>query len=221
MRILLALLGSLVVLHAQSNLSAFSTGEGVTGQVNAIAVQPDGKVVIGGSFSAVNGAPRSNIARLNPDGTLDSAFSGQGDLGLNGQVNALAIDSTGGILAGGSFTRVGNTEAMNIVRYNADGTVDANFGGPDPEVGANGPVLALAVQADGKIVVGGLFSTVYGKQRRGVARLNAGGIPDAPAIAEQGLSGAVNAVAGAGGTFVAGGRFTVENQPARGLVVGK
>ena len=48
---------------------------GITGSyVNATAVQPDGKIIIGGIFTAVLGVPRSNIARLNTDGTLDTGF---------------------------------------------------------------------------------------------------------------------------------------------------
>ena len=69
-RLLLILATSLAAAHAQSEIavsSAFAGGEGVNGEVNAVVVQTDGKIVIGGRFTAVNGIPRNNIARLNAE----------------------------------------------------------------------------------------------------------------------------------------------------------
>jgi uncharacterized delta-60 repeat protein len=199
--------------------SAFGPGQGVNGEVLAVVVQADGKVIIGGRFSAVNGHPRNNIARLNPDGTLDTTFAATVQAGVNGQVNALALAPAGGLIVGGVFTEVGTVQAMNLGRYNADGTPDKTFGfqpGQDP--GANGPVFALAVQPDGKVVVGGNFSTVFGQPRRGVARLNTDNSLDGPVAGATGLNGAVRAVAGTpDDSFVAGGQFEVQNQAAHNL----
>jgi uncharacterized delta-60 repeat protein len=186
--------------------------------VLAVAIQSDGKIIIGGRFSAVNGIVRSNLARLNTDGTLDRTFA---ELqGVNGQVSAVAIQPSGGIIVGGTFTQAGQTQALNLARYTSSGEVDATFGGEgDGEPGANGIVCALAVQPDGKIVVGGNFSEVFGQPRRSIARLNADGTSDAPVTAENALSGAVRAAAaGADASLVAGGQFTLLNQNARNVL---
>ncbi len=116
-RFLLVLAFSAGVARAQDEVSlssAFGSGEGVNGEVLAAAIQPDGKIVIGGRFSAVNGIARSNIARLNDDGTLDRTFADRSAQGVNGQVNALAIQPEGGIIVGGTFTQAGQVETLNL-----------------------------------------------------------------------------------------------------------
>jgi uncharacterized delta-60 repeat protein len=200
--------------------SAFGAGEGVNGEVFATVIQPDGKIVIGGRFSAVNGIARNNVARLNDDGTLDRTFADQIAQGVNGQVNALAVQPQGGIIVGGTFTQAGQVETLNLARYDADGSVDQNFGGADAtEPGANGNVYALAVQPDGKIVVGGNFNAIFGQPRRGIARLNADGSVDAPVTAQNALSGTVRAVSlSSDASFVIAGEFTLSRQSARNLL---
>ena len=97
---------------------------GVNGIVYAIAVYPTnsiyaGKVVIGGSFTTVNGMSQTNIARLNADGTLDTNFVA----GADGIVRALAIQSDSSILVGGEFFNVNGSAASRLARLNADGSV--------------------------------------------------------------------------------------------------
>ncbi len=216
---LLMLAMAVGVVHAQDEValsSAFGAGEGVNGEVLAVVIQADGKIVIGGRFSAVNGIVRNNIARLNDDGTLDRSYAEQN--GVNGQVNALAIQPSGDIVVGGTFTQAGRREIENLARFHASGEVDEAFGGKtDP--GINGSVFALAVQPDGKIIVGGNFSAVSGQPRRGIAQLNADGTLDAPTTAENALSGTVRAIAvGSGASVVAGGGFTLADQNARNVL---
>jgi uncharacterized delta-60 repeat protein len=206
--------------HAQNEValsSAFGSGDGVNGEVLAAVVQADGKIVIGGRFSAVNGIVRNNIARLNSDGTLDRSFAEQE--GLNGQVNALAIQPGGQIVAGGTFSQAGQREFSNLVRYEADGQIDVNFGG-DVSPGVNGSVFALAVQPDGKILVGGNFNAIFGEPRHGIARLNADGSLDMPVMTAQDLSGVVRTIAIApAGSFLIGGDFTQANRSARNVLM--
>jgi uncharacterized delta-60 repeat protein len=206
--------------HAQNEValsSAFGSGEGVNGEVLAAVVQADGKIVIGGRFSAVNGIVRNNIARLNSDGTLDRSFAEQE--GLNGQVNALAIQPRGQIVAGGTFSQAGQREIVNLVRYEADGQIDAEFGG-GVSPGANGSVFALAVQPDGKILVGGNFNAIFGEPCHGIARLNADGTLDKPVMTGQALSGTVRTIAIAPeGSFLIGGDFTQANRSARNVLM--
>jgi len=135
----------------------------------AIATQPDGKTVIGGSFTTVGGVTRNYIARLNADGALDTAFNPE----LNNVVLSLAVQSDGKILVGGYFSMVGGVTRNGIARLNADGTLDTGFN-PD----ANSTVNCIALQADGKVILGGSFSTVGGVARNCVARVDADGTLD-------------------------------------------
>jgi uncharacterized delta-60 repeat protein len=118
--------------------------------VHALAVQADGSVLLGGSFSVVGVQPRMNLARLDPDGALDSHF----DTGANDMVNALAVQADAKMLVGGAFTQLGGQARSGIARLNADGTLDSGF---FAAVGGSGfaTVYSLALQPDGKIVVGG------------------------------------------------------------------
>ncbi|MCI0475522.1 MAG: delta-60 repeat domain-containing protein, partial [Anaerolineales bacterium] len=112
------------------------------------------------------------------DGDLDTTFGDPkvGDPLANEIVYALAIQTDGKVVIGGSFTMVGSSSTpMNrVARLNADGSRDTTFGNPD----ANGTVYALALQADGKILIGGDFTSVGGTTRNYVARLNANGTLD-------------------------------------------
>ncbi|HVY69794.1 MAG TPA: immunoglobulin domain-containing protein, partial [Verrucomicrobiae bacterium] len=135
--------------------TAFNPGAGPNNVVYAAAVQSDGKVLIGGSFSAVNNFNHASLARLNPDGSVDPAF----DAGLSGgvftRVNAIVIQADGKILVGGDFTTAGGATASHIVRLTGTGAVDSTF---VTGSGANDSVNAIAVQADGKIILAGAFT---------------------------------------------------------------
>lgn len=151
--------------------------------VNTVAMQSDGKIIVGGSFTGLGGGTgtttRNHIGRLNVDGTVDPTFNP----GTDGPVLAVAVQPDGKILAGGNFNAVGGgtgltTLRKRIARFNADGTVDSSF---DP--GANLNVYALALQADGKILVGGNFSKLGGggsgvTTRVAIGRLNIDGTID-------------------------------------------
>ena len=157
------------------------------GVVRVMALQPNGQIIIGGNFTGIQptGGPgavtRNHAARLNADGTLDPAF----DPGADGAVYAIAYQANGQIVIGGSFTTVqpngaaSPTARNHIARFNADGTLDNTF---DPS--ANKPVLALAVQSNGQIIVGGGFSTFQPNgasaptKRSCAARLNSDGSLD-------------------------------------------
>ena len=135
--------------------------------VTATALQPDGKILIGGSFSSVLGVPRNNIARLNPDGTVDMTFDPNG----NDFVGSIAMQADGKILVGGRFTIIGGQVRNHIARLDATTGLADSF---DPN--ANGsffPTLeTIVVQADGKILVGGSFESIGGQARRNIARLD-------------------------------------------------
>jgi uncharacterized delta-60 repeat protein len=152
----------------------FNTGLGPNDVVYAVAVQGDGKIVIGGDFTDVNGNTGFNhIARLNVDGSLDSTFNP--GVGASDSVHAIAIQSDGRILIGGYFTSVNGTVLNHIARLNTDGSVDGTF---EPGLGASDAVFSIALQSDGRIVLGGEFTECSGVTRNRVTRLNANGSVD-------------------------------------------
>jgi len=155
---------------APDDFYAGVSGPGDSTVVNSLAVQPDGKILVGGLFDTLGGQPRSHIGRLNADGTLDQAFAP----GANGLVYSMALQTDGKILVGGDFEKLNGLSVGQPGRLNADGTLDGGF----ISVGST-HVYSLAMQADGKILVGGYFSTMCGQPRNYLARVNADGTLDA------------------------------------------
>ena len=169
------------------------------GTVWCLAVQLDGKILLGGAFATLSGASHTYLGRLNADGSLDTSFT----VGANTPpVLALAAQSDGKTLVAGSFTALGGQTRNRLGRLNADGTVDAAF-----NPGANNAVRALLVQADGKIVVGGDFTTLGGVARNWIGRLNSDGSLDA--AFNPGANAVVHSLAAqADGKILVGGSFT-------------
>jgi uncharacterized delta-60 repeat protein len=176
--------------------TAFDPGAGAP--VRALALQADGRILVGGWFTTFANQERNHIARLNADGTLDSGFNPN----ANGEVCTLAVQPDGKILVGGGFTSMAGQSCERIARLNADGTVDSSF-----TPGADNDVYALVVQANGAILAGGAFSTVAGQTRHGIALLNADGTLDGDFDPD--ADGVVRSLAvQADGKIVAGGGFT-------------
>lgn len=151
------------------------SGSGVGGTLRDIHLQSNGKIIIAGSFTTYNGNATSNICRLNTDGTFDPTFS-LGGAGFNGTIQEIAVLSNDKILVGGSFSTLNGVAVNRLVRLNSDGSLDASFLGGTR---ANSHVYALKVASDGKIVIGGNFSTYNGVTVNRIARLNADGSLDA------------------------------------------
>ena len=147
----------------------------------AVAVQPDGKIILAGQFTTVLGVTRNYLARINADGTLDTGFNPN----PNSLVYSVVVQTDGKILLGGNFTTLqpngaaAATTRNHIARVNADGTLDTGF---DPN--ASGAVECMAMQADGKILLGGGFTTLQPNgatvttTRIHIARVNADGTLD-------------------------------------------
>ncbi len=153
--------------------TSFVPTTGANATVYAVAVQTDGKIIIGGDFTMVNGVPLNHIARLNTDGSVDMTFNP--GTGASDSVRALAVQPDGRILVGGYFTSFSGTPLNYLARLNANGSLDTSF---TPGPGANGAVAAITVQPDSRILVGGSFSLFNGVTRNGITRLNPNGTTD-------------------------------------------
>lgn len=183
--------------------TTFDSGAGALGQVNGVAVQPDGKVVIGGDFTWVLSQNRNRFARLNADGTLDASFNV--GAGADSVVNDVELQPDGKILLGGSFTQIQGHTRNNLARLNADGTLDLAF-----NPGVDSTVLKIFLQPDGKMLIGGNFSEVNGVNRRSVARLHNDGSLDNTFQPAPGINGSVNTIAEhADGRVLIGGSFSL------------
>jgi uncharacterized delta-60 repeat protein len=178
------------------------------GDVRSVAVQADGKILLGGGFTAVGGTTRNRIARVSANGTLDAGFNPNAT-SLNNGVRSVALQADGQILLGGDFTSVGGTTRSGIARVAANGTLDASF---NPN--AYTDVLSVAVQADGQILLGGGFTSMGGTMRNRIARVASNGTLDAsfnPNADSEVYSVAVQA----DGKILLGGHFATVGGTAR------
>jgi len=189
--------------------TAFATGAGASSAVLSVAVQSDGKVLIGGNFTTYNGTSRGYVARLNSDGSLDTGFLATG-AGASSAVLSVAVQSDGKILIGGYFWTYNGTSRWNVARLNSDGSLDTGFLATG--VGANGDVDSVAVQSDGKVLIGGNFTTYNGTSRGRVARLNSDGSLDTTFATGVGADSGLSSVAvQSDGKILIGGWFSTYN----------
>lgn len=167
--------------------------------VRAIAVQPDGTIVVGGQFGIVNGQSRGRLARLTSGGALGAAFPASPDQA----VLALAVQTDGRIVIGGRFGTMGASAHRRVARLLADGTLDTSFVS-EIDNGVTAEVSQLAVQPDGRIVIIGRFNTISGQARDRIARLNANGSLDTGFNPTTTSTVAAITLAANGGVLIAG-----------------
>ncbi|HUR99658.1 MAG TPA: FG-GAP-like repeat-containing protein [Pyrinomonadaceae bacterium] len=185
----------LVRIMADGSLdAAFSPTLSVNGSVNAAALQSDGRILIAGSFSSVNGEVRTSIARLNADGSLDNTFNP-----IFGAANLTDIiqQPDGKIMVAGSFSGVNGFNRSSLVRLTITGELDQSFN-------ANGATVdRVWLQPDGKYILTGTT----------LSRRNADGSPDSgfvpPTFTATGFNGGwiSSVIVQADGSLVVGGRF--------------
>lgn len=136
---------------------------------------------------------RTGLTRLLADGRLDATFQPQPPV----SASAILVQPDGKTLVGGWFGSYGSSGASGLVRLNLDGSIDQAF---SARLGAGftgnaGNVRVLALQPDGRIVVGGDFATVAGQPQPLLARLEASGAPDRSFAPPTQATGRVNALA--------------------------
>lgn len=153
-----------------------------------VAVQPDNKVLIGGSFTTYSGVSQNRLTRINTNGFRDTTFNI--GTGFNSTVTSILVDSNNKILVGGNFTTYSGNTKGGLVRLNSDGSLDTTFSGLTTGFGGLG-VVGEIIEYSGKYYIGGQWSTYNGVSAPDVLRLNSDGSLDT-AFSATTYSGATN-----------------------------
>ncbi|HKX62524.1 MAG TPA: Calx-beta domain-containing protein, partial [Verrucomicrobiae bacterium] len=195
--------------------TSFFAGSGADNSIYAVAIQGDGKVLIGGEFTGVHGQAKSYFARLESNGALDTGFAT--GVTINNELRAIIVEPDGRVLIAGRFTQVAGQNRNRVARLNADGSLDATF---NPGAGANDNVRSMLRQADGRILIGGLFTTYDGSARARIARLLSNGALDPSFDPGTGADGQVRVIAtNSASQIYLGGEFKAYNGTNRPAVV--
>ena len=211
------LLPTITIIDTTTNTTQnnFDNSIGFNGFVWAIAVQSDGKILVGGAFTTYKGISENFIIRLNSDGTKDVTFDNS--IGFNNGVYSIAIQSDGKILVGGAFTTYKGLTEIRIIRLNSDGTKDVTF---DNSIGFDNDVISIAIQSDGKIVCGGTFTFYKGVSANRIIRLNSDGTKDVTFDNSIGFDNDVYSIAiQSDGKIVCGGGFTTYKGLAENYII--
>jgi uncharacterized delta-60 repeat protein len=239
--LLLASCGQAALLADSSVLDlSFNPASGAAGgSIAVVAVQNDGKVLVGGTFTTFNSGPQKYLTRLSPDGSVDTNFN-QGSGIATGThtdelfnptgVRAIEVQSDGKILFSGSFTNVGGSPRESIARLHSDGSLDTSFRPAPIDTGWLSSIATLKVQSDGRILIGGSFREVNGSPRAGIARLNSDGSLDTTFNPGAGVRTFSNTqeiygpvytiVLQLDGKIIIGGGFSSVNDISRPLIAG-
>lgn len=196
--------------------TSINLGSGFNGVVRAIVRQPDGKILIGGTFTTYNGTTRNRIIRLNADGTIDAGFNV--GTGFPSTVRCIALQSDGKVIVGGEFSSYdGNTARNRMVRLNADGSIDNTF-----QMGTafNNSVSKIVVDGSNRIYVVGEFTTFNSVNRNRIVRLNSDGSLDGNFNPGTGFNNATNdIVLQDDGKVIVGGLFTNYGGQTRNRII--
>jgi uncharacterized delta-60 repeat protein len=198
-----------------SNDVSFVLGSGFDdGTVQSIAIQPDGKLVVGGSFTSYNGVGATRIIRLNPDGSRDTSFvigSGFDDY------PHVAIQSDGKIVCVGDFSSYNGNGATRVARLNTDGSFDSSY---ITGSGFNIQVNNVVLQPDNKALCCGSFTSYNGVGANRIIRLNTDGSRDTSFVIGSGCdSDPRNFVIQSDGKIVVIGGFSSYNGTGKNCIM--
>ncbi|MEP6810175.1 MAG: dockerin type I domain-containing protein [Chthoniobacterales bacterium] len=190
--------------------TSFGITLGTTRSVRAMVVQPNGQIIIVGTFTAIDGVAQGRVARLNADGTVDPTFNP--GTGPDNICYAVALDAAGNVYVGGSFKNVNGTPRAGVAKLSSTGALDMTF---NPGSGFDGIVFAIAppTGAAGP-VIGGSFANYNGAPAGRIARLDA-----TTGARDAGFSCSFNGTVRAlfpvsGGGYLVGGSFSSYNNGA-------
>jgi uncharacterized delta-60 repeat protein len=171
------------------NFAAFDLGASLTDTASDAVVGPDGSLYVVGSVQDANGQSRIGVAKFDPDGILDTSFSGDGintSLEVNVHATSVALTADNRLLVAGYKVVNGNDHDFIVCRFSAISGANLNFPAPVNTACVRPPFLPgtrdiandIAVQDDGKFVIGGTIDTASQAARAGFARFLANGQPD-------------------------------------------
>lgn len=194
--------------------TSFNLGTSFNGKVYCSLIQPDGKIILGGSFTTFNGISANRLIRLNSDGSIDTTFN-TSIAASSGIVYGLALQTNGSLIIVGSFTKYDGITANRVARILSNGNLDTSF---VTGSAASGLVEEVQLQADGKVVLAGSFDSFNGISNSKIIRLNTDGSRDATFVVGLGFNASVSAlVLQTDGKIIAGGDFITYN----GILVNK
>ena len=150
----------------------FPAGTGPDFIVRTAVLQDDGKLLIGGLFTNVDGLSRPGFARVDTNGAVDVSFAPQ----VSGEPTHIEVLSDRRILISGSFTNVSGFSRPGLAILEADGTLDPSFV-PTNQAGSTSPLTALLAPG-GAVMVSGTFTNLGGIPANRLARLLANGSVD-------------------------------------------
>jgi len=201
--------------------TSFNVGTGFNANVWAVAVDSNGKVLVGGNFTTYDGSAQNYLIRLNSDGTKDTSFNiGSGFTGFTtqrGLVDVIVVDPNGKILIGGNFNSYQGSSSNYLVRLNSDGSKDTSF---DVGAGFDSWVLSIALDSSGKILVGGFFNLYRSLTQNRLIRLNTDGTKDTSFNIGTGFNGLIYSISiDSNGKIVTGGSFTTYQGSSQNFLV--
>lgn len=198
-----------IFLRSGKDLTISALKGGISGSVNNMHVQTDGRILLNGSFRFyvqpnykllsslgldsihLDSTQVNGMVRLMPDGGLDSTYNydlvkHMGKEGANGSINRSILLPDGKLLIAGNFTKYNGQAVNRIARLNTDGSLDPSF---ITGAGADQSITNIAQQADGKLLLVGNFNNFGGIPVPHIARINANGVVDPTFNAGKGTSG--------------------------------
>lgn len=186
----------------------FNTGIGFNGKVYATYIQPDGKIIAGGSFTSFNGISSGRLVRLNQDGSYDESFN-TSVAATTGIIYEISPQIDGKIIIVGSFTRYNNVTVNRVARILSNGSLDTSF---ITGSGTSSNITNASALSDGKILLTGNFTSFNGIQSNKIVRLYPDGRVDTSFNSGAGFDDDVSAMAiQSDGKIVLGGKFTNYN----------
>jgi uncharacterized delta-60 repeat protein len=198
--------------------TSFNLGDNLGGSnldINYILREPDKKLILFGKFDTYSGITKNNIVKLNTDGTIDNNFNT--GTGFSEAPIDVKKQSDGKMVVIGFFTSYNGVNTNRILRLNTDGTLDNTF---DSSVGSNSNIWSFDIQSDGKILVGGAFSTYNGNTRNRIVRLNTDGTIDNTFSIGTGFNGTIIDIKiQSDGKILMAGFFTTYNGNSRNRII--
>ena len=206
---------NLARLNTSGFVDTYSLGSGnnagTNDDVTDMALQSDDKVIVAGRFTTFAGSSANHIVRINVNGGRDNSFnvgSGITSSFISSYINRVKIMADGKLIVAGQFTSWNNLPYKNIVRLNSNGSLDTTF---QPGLGPAGMIEAIHELPNGKIAIGGSFTSYNGIYCPGFCILNPDGTFDNSFSPGSGFLGTVKTICADTNNIYVGGSFTSYN----------